>query len=284
MRLVMFLAHGQVRVGSFSEQGVDELTGFGSIASALESWLDDDDRVKRAIARRWGHKEVRLLPPVDRPSRVFAIAQNYPTHAAELGGERPPPPVIFLKLTSALVGPDCEVELPSLSNFFDYEGEVGVVIGRRCRDVPADRALDYVAGYTVCNDGSARDLQETTLGRRPIIDWFSAEALDNSSPAGPWIVTRDDVPDPQNLRLQTRLNGETVQDDRTSSMVFSVAEQIAYISHRLALQPGDLIESGTPGGVGKARGRALPPGDEIEIDVERVGVLRNRYVAAGRGK
>ncbi len=284
MRLVMFLANGQVRVGVFSEQGVDELKGFGSIAAALESWLDDEDRVRQAVDRRWGFKEVRLLPPVDRPSRVFAIAQNYPAHAAELGGERPPAPVMFLKLTSALLGPDCEVELPRLSNFFDYEGELGVVIGRRCRNVPADRALDYVAGYTVCNDGSARDLQETTLGGKPTIDWFSAKALDNSSPAGPWIVTRDEVPDPQNLRLQTRLNGETVQDDRTSSMVFSIAEQIAYISHRLALQPGDLIESGTPGGVGKARGRALQPGDEIEIEVERVGVLRNRYIAAGRGK
>jgi 2-keto-4-pentenoate hydratase/2-oxohepta-3-ene-1,7-dioic acid hydratase in catechol pathway len=171
------------------------------------------------------------------------------------------------------------MELPAVSSFFDYEGELGVVIGRAGRNISPERALEYVAGYTICNDGSARDLQNTTLAGKPTIDWFSAKAIDNSSPVGPWIVTRDEVSDPQNLRIQTRLNGDAVQDDRTSSMVFSIADQVAYISKRLTIRPGDLIATGTPAGVGKARGRALRPGDELEIEIERIGVLRSRFTA-----
>lgn len=279
MRIVKFLAEGRERIGTYRDDGIDEIAGLDSIGAALSAWLDDPARLARAGGRRWRLAEVRLLAPVDEAARVFAIAQNYPAHAAELGGERPPTPVFFLKLPSALAPPDADVEVPRITRFFDYEGELGVLIGHGGRDIVAERALDHVAGYTLCNDGSARDLQPTVLGGKPLIDWFSAKALDATGPVGPWIVTRDEVPDPQALLLTTRLNGETVQEDRTSSMVFSVVEQIAYLSQRLALRPGDLIESGTPGGVGRARGRALAPGDEIEIEIERVGVLRNRYVA-----
>lgn len=277
MRIVKFLADGRARVGAYADEAVEEFAGIESIGAALSAWLANPASLRRARSRRWPRDEVQLLAPVDASSRVFAIAQNYPTHAAEMGGERPPAPVFFLKLPTALAPPDAEVEIPWITKFFDYEGELGVLIGRAGRDIRKDRALDHVGGYTICNDGTARDLQATVLGGKPLIDWFSAKTIDGTGPVGPWVVTRDEVPDPQDLALSTRLNGETVQNDRTSSMVFSIAEQIAYISERLELRTGDLIESGTPGGVGKARGRALRPGDRVEIEVERVGVLRSRY-------
>ncbi len=283
MRIVKFEAGGRRRVGFLEDSAVRDLTGrFESLAALLEAWMEDAEQLTRAAGQGWPLARVKLLSPVDPTSRVFAIAQNYPAHAAEYGGPRPPSPVIFLKLPSALAAPDEQIELPAVSSFFDYEGELGVVIGRSGRNISHRDALSYVVGYTVCNDGSARDLQNTTLSGKPVIDWFSAKAIDNSGPVGPWIVTKDDVPEPQNLRIQTRLNGEAVQDDRTSSMIFSLAEQIAYISQRLAIQPGDLIETGTPAGVGKARGRPLQAGDSLEIEVERVGVLRNRYVGPFR--
>jgi 2-keto-4-pentenoate hydratase/2-oxohepta-3-ene-1,7-dioic acid hydratase in catechol pathway len=223
---------------------------------------------------------VILLPPVDRAARVFAIAQNYPAHAAEYGGPRPPAPVIFMKPSSSLSGANQDIELPGLSKFFDYEGELAAVVGRRGRNVPPEHALECIAGYTICNDGSARDLQDTTLAGKPIIDWFSGKSLDGCSPVGPWIVSRDQVQDPQNLHLQTRLNGVTVQDERTAAMVFSLAEQVTFISQRLALEPGDLISTGTPAGVGKARGRPLQAGDELEIEIEGIGILRNRFIGS----
>ncbi len=275
MRLVCFAADGEVGIAVLEDETVTAFEGVESVGAALERWLAEGEAVL-VRGRQLSLDKVRLLPPIDRGARVFAIAQNFPAHASEMGGERPPKPVIFLKLASSLAAPG-DLAIPGLSEFFDYEGELGAVVGRRCRQASPAQALASVAGYTVCNDGSARDLQPATLGGNPIIDWFSAKALDASSPVGPWIVTRDEVPEPQALRLTTRLNGEVVQDDRTSSMVFTVAEQLAFISERVTLEPGDLLMTGTPGGVGRARGRALRAGDEIEIEVESVGVLRTRY-------
>jgi len=267
-------------MGLLRDEQVHDLSeDFRSLSAFLEVWMENADQITSS-GRIWPRAAVNWLPPVDPTARVFAIAQNYPAHAAEYGGPRPPAPVIFLKPSSSLAPPDGDIELPAVSSFFDYEGELGVVIGRPGRNISPERALEYVAGYTICNDGSARDLQNTILAGKPTIDWFSAKAIDNSSPVGPWIVTRDEVSDPQNLRIQTRLNGDAVQDDRTSSMVFSIAEQVAYISKRLTIRPGDLIATGTPAGVGKARGRALRPGDELEIEIERIGVLRSRFTTS----
>jgi 2-keto-4-pentenoate hydratase/2-oxohepta-3-ene-1,7-dioic acid hydratase in catechol pathway len=281
MRIVRFQALGIHRVGLVHDDEISDLSErFATVAAVLEAWMEDPGQLTGVAGRRYSPDDVQLLPPVDRAARVFAIAQNYPAHAAEYGGPRPPAPVMFLKPSSSLSGASQDVELPALSSFFDYEGELAAVIGRRGRNVSPDQALEYIAGYTICNDGSARDLQDTTLGGKPIIDWFSAKNLEGASPVGPWIVTRDEVPDPQNLHIQTRLNGVTVQDDRTGSMVFSLAEQVAFVSQRLMLEPGDLISTGTPAGVGKARGRPLQAGDDLEIEIERIGILRNRFVGS----
>lgn len=279
MRIVRFEADGQQRVGYLRDGQVHDLSEeFESLSAFLEARMSDAEQIRQP-GRTWPRAAVRWLAPIDPSARVFAIAQNYAAHAAEYGGPRPLAPVIFLKPSSSLAPPEADVELPAVSSFFDYEGELGAVIGRHGRNVPADRALEYIAGYTICDDGSARDLQDTILAGKPTIDWFSAKAIDNSSPVGPWIATRDEIVDPQNLVIQTRLNGESVQEDRTSSMVFSVAEQVAYISTRVAIRPGDLIATGTPAGVGKARGRALRPGDQLEIEIERIGILHIRFTA-----
>lgn len=281
MWIVKFQAEGRVSLGTLSDgQLVEELDERQpSIGDVLETHLAGKELGRSG--RRWPVGATRLLAPVDDTARIFAAAQNYLAHAAELGGTRPPRPVFFLKLPSTLAPPDSDVPIPRLSTFFDYEGELGVLIGRRCRDVRPEDAHTVIGGYTVCNDASARDLQPTTLSGKPMIDWFSAKTLDGSSPVGPWIVTPEDIGDATDLDLLTVLNGEAVQHDRTSSMIFSVAELIAFLSTRLELRPGDLIETGTPGGVGAARGRPLRHGDRLEIRIERVGVLRNHFVREG---
>ncbi len=232
----------------------------------------DSQAVRRPAA------SIQLMCPIDASARIFGIAQNYPAHAAEQGGPRPPAPVIFVKLASSLAPPDQPVVLPAISAFYDYEGELAAVIGRAGKNISAADALRYVGGYTIVNDGSARDLLNVVLGGKQIIDWYSGKSLDAASPAGPWVVTADEIEDPQQLRIETRLNGEVVQSDVTSSMMFSIAEQIEYVSRRTALKPGDLFATGTPGGVGWAQNRRLAHDDELEIEIERIGVLKNSYV------
>lgn len=280
MRLVKFLADEKIRAGVLEGEDVIELE-FEDMAGVLEMYLDQPARLSAHRGRGWRRAEVVFFPPVGRCARIFAIAQNYPDHAAESGGPQPPAPVIFLKPDSALVSPDSEVELPGISTAFDYEGELGVLIGRTASSVSQVTALNYVAGYTICNDGTARDLVHTMLGGRPIPDWFSGKAINGTAPVGPHVITADGIRDPQQLAVETRLNGVVVQSDSTASMTFSIAEQIEYISSRVKLQPGDLLMSGTPGGVGKARGRYLQAGDVVEVEISRIGVLRTRYVATG---
>jgi 2-keto-4-pentenoate hydratase/2-oxohepta-3-ene-1,7-dioic acid hydratase in catechol pathway len=209
---------------------------------------------------------------------VFAVAQNYTAHAREVSGtEAPPAPIVFLKPLSALVGAGEPIALPPVTSFLDYEAELAVVIGREARRVGPERAADAVFGATCFNDVTGRDLQSAILGGKEQIDWFSAKSLDGSSPVGPWIVSREELPsEVDDLRVQCRVNGETVQDDRTSSMVRSVPQLISFISHRVALLPGDLIATGTPGGVGRARGVNLRDGDQVEVEIEGIGTLSNR--------
>ena len=203
---------------------------------------------------------VRLLAPV-LPSKVVAVGKNYPAHAAEFGGEVPEEPLLFLKPSTAVTGPGDPIPLPAISRRVDYEGELAVVMGRVARDVRAEDAARFVLGYTCGNDVTLRDLQAKDG------QWTRAKGFDGSCPLGPWIETELD---PNDLRLETRVNGEVRQSARTSEMAFGVATLIEYVTSFMTLLPGDVLMTGTPEGVGR-----LGPGDRVEVEVEGIGVLAN---------
>jgi len=210
-----------------------------------------------------------------RPGKLIGIGLNYRAHAAETGMPVPTSPLLFAKLTSAVTDPGGPVELPSYSTMVDFEGELAVVIGRTARDVPAERALDHVFGYAVMNDVSARDAQ------RDEPQWVRAKGADTFAPWGPWITTADEVPDPQALRVRTWVSGELMQDAPTSEMVFTVADLIAFISGSFTLEPGDIIATGTPAGVGVARDprRFLVDGDTVVVEIDGLGRIEHPVVA-----
>jgi 2-keto-4-pentenoate hydratase/2-oxohepta-3-ene-1,7-dioic acid hydratase in catechol pathway len=211
--------------------------------------------------------DAKLLPPV-APSKIVCVGRNYREHAAELGNPMPEEPLLFLKAPSTIVGDGAWIELPELSRRVEHEGELAVVIGRRCRRLPADEdPLSYVLGYTCLNDVTARDLQ------RKDVQFTRGKSFDTFCPVGPYIVTGLD---PSDLKVETRVNGQVRQSGRTGAMAFPVAHLIRYISHAMTLEPGDLIATGTPAGVGP-----LLDGDLCEVEVEGVGTLRNHVRAVG---
>jgi 2-keto-4-pentenoate hydratase/2-oxohepta-3-ene-1,7-dioic acid hydratase in catechol pathway len=221
-------------------------------------------------------EEVRLAAPVPRPSKIIGIGLNYRDHAAETGQELPAKPTVFAKFPTTLTGPYDPIVLPALSNSVDYEGELGVVIGRQARFVSEDEALSYVGGYLAVNDVSARDVQGWTS------QWTLGKSFDTFAPAGPFLVTAAEVPDPQNLEIETRVNGVVMQHSNTANMVFTVAALVSQLSAVMTLEPGDIIATGTPSGVGAAQDppRFLRDGDVVEVEIERLGCLRNPVVAA----
>jgi 2-keto-4-pentenoate hydratase/2-oxohepta-3-ene-1,7-dioic acid hydratase in catechol pathway len=214
---------------------------------------------------------LELGPPVPDPDKIICLGVNYREHAAEAQQELPAAPMFFAKFRNSLIGPSSPILLPGVSTQIDYEGELAVIIGRRCKEVSEQEALSYVAGYTIMNDVSARDVQMQTS------QWTAGKALDTFGPMGPGIVTASAIPDPQTLTLTTRVNGQVVQHDSTANMIFSVATAIAFLSSLMTLQPGDIIATGTPSGVGFKR---TPPlflqdGDIVEVEIERIGRIRN---------
>jgi 2-keto-4-pentenoate hydratase/2-oxohepta-3-ene-1,7-dioic acid hydratase in catechol pathway len=213
--------------------------------------------------------------PIERPGKIVCVGLNYRDHAGEQGAKLPERPMLFAKWQTALIGPGEPIVIPPISDQIDYEGELGVVIGERAKGVPAARALDVVAGYLCVNDVTARDIQR---GDR---QYSRGKSLDTFCPIGPRLVPAAEVPDPQALRIRTLLNGETMQDATTADMVFGVAELIAFVSEAITLEPGDLIATGTPEGVGFARDPQvfLRPGDEVTVEIEGVGSLTNPVIA-----
>lgn len=218
---------------------------------------------------------VRLLAPL-RPGKLVGVGLNYRAHAAETGQPIPERPLLFHKFSSAVTSPSGPVRLPSYTQQLDYEGELAVVIGREARSVATADALSYVFGYAVMDDISARDLQKTEP------QWLLAKSGDTFAPWGPWITAAEDVPDPQALAVRSWVNGELRQDGTTSDMVFSVAELVAYISERIALDPGDVITTGTPAGVGAGFNppKFLQAGDRVRVEIDRLGVIEHEIVAA----
>jgi 2-keto-4-pentenoate hydratase/2-oxohepta-3-ene-1,7-dioic acid hydratase in catechol pathway len=234
-------------------------------------------RVREAAARATPQDhlalaDARLLAPIPRPGKVVAIGRNYADHAKESGVAAPEAPRIIFKLPSSVVGPGTTVSAPQVKKL-DFEIELGVVMGRVAKDVGVEQALDHVAGYTVLNDLSAREFQ---FDVSPAATTF-AKSMDGFCPLGPWIVTADELPDPQNLRLRTWLNGELMQDGNTHDMVHGVRQIVAYASRFMTLEPGDVIATGTPAGVGLGRNPPLwlKPGDRMALEIEGVGTLEH---------
>lgn len=222
-------------------------------------------------------QSVRLLAPVPRPGKLICIGLNYRDHAEELNMKVPERPVVFAKYANTVVGPEAHVVLPPISSEVDYEAELAVVIGRKARQVSEGEALDYVAGYTMLNDVSARDLQMRLGGGQ----WVWGKTLDTFAPMGPAVVTRDEVEDPDSLDIAFRLNGRTMQSSNTRNLIFGVRKLISFLSQGITLEPGDVIATGTPAGVGVNRKPPvfLKPGDRMEVEVEKLGVLANPVVA-----
>ena len=212
-----------------------------------------------------------MAAPIERPGKIVCVGLNYRDHAAEQGVDLPVKPLLFAKWQTSLIGPGDPIVLPRISDQIDYEAELAVVIGERAKNVPEERALDVVAGYVCANDVSARDLQ---FGDG---QWTRAKSLDTFCPVGPTLVAASEVGDPQSLGIRTILNGEVVQDGTTADMVFGVAELVAFVTEAITLEPGDLLLTGTPAGVGVWRDPKLflRDGDEVSIEIERIGTLSN---------
>ncbi len=237
--IVRFRKDGIVRGGSYSKEN-------GIISGGEVLALED----------------VELLMPC-QPSKIVCVGLNYVEHARELKMPLPEEPIIFLKPPSAALSPGGEIRYPSSSQQVDYEGELGVVIGKRCKNVPAEEAGKYILGYTCFNDVTARDLQKKDG------QWTRAKSFDTFAPFGPWIATID----PSNQDIETRVNGGTVQKSSTSDLIFDVPELIEFISDIMTLEPGDVIATGTPPGVGP-----LQRGDDVEVEIEGIGVLKNSVI------
>lgn len=294
MRFCTYLHDGEMRLGIVSGRSVVDLralTRRRRLPAVPETMVDLIAQVPaaalRALAREadaWvgaGREAVplrraRLLAPIPRPRKnIVCMGRNYVEHARETGSVPPEVPVFFTKPPTAVVGPEAPVRHHAVAQQLDYEVELVAVIGRRGINISPERALDYVFGYTVMNDVTARDLQDRHG------QWFKGKSLDTFAPLGPWIVHRSAIPDPQRLRLSMRVNGEIRQQSTTANMIFTVAQLIAVLSAGMTLEPGDLLATGTPEGVAKGMTppKWLRPGDVMEAEVEGIGVLRNRVAA-----
>ena len=263
MRLCTFRDDDGSRLGRVEGDRVQPLAGT-SVADALGAAIPQPVGDSLALA------DLELLAPLV-PGKLIGIGLNYRDHAAETGAELPRQPLLFAKFTSSVAGPAADIVRPAYAAELDYEGELAVVIGRRAREVAEGDALGHVFGYAVMDDVTARDRQ------REEPQWIRAKGGDSFGPFGPWITTADEVPDPQALGIRTWVNDELRQDGRTADMVFGVAELIAWISGSLVLEPGDVITTGTPAGVGVARKPPvfLEPGDRVRVEIEGLGVLDN---------
>jgi 2-keto-4-pentenoate hydratase/2-oxohepta-3-ene-1,7-dioic acid hydratase in catechol pathway len=251
-----------------------------NVREFLELGADGLARAQDAMGRRTaafvGLEEVVLAPPVTDPKKIIGIGRNYAAHAAEAGVEPPKEPVIFAKFNTTLNGHDKPVPLPQpeVSTQVDYEAELVIVIGKAGRFIKRVDAYKHIAGYSCGNDVSVRDWQRKEGGQ-----WVLGKSFDGAAPLGPVIVTADELANPHKLRIQLRLNGKTMQDANTSEMIFKCDDLVSYISQACTLQPGDLIYTGTPSGVGASR---TPPlwlkdGDKTEVDIEKIGVLTNTF-------
>ncbi len=258
--------HGQ----NFPKNMIDLLSwsaGLEVVHQILETYEMTEDS-ERPMTQ--SHSNVKIEAPIERPGKIIGLGLNYREHIEETGRDVPDFPVIFAKFPSSIVRPNAEIPIPPLTKKLDWEVELGIVIGRTCRNVTSKDALDYVAGYTIINDLSARDLQKSGEGQ-----WVEGKSLDGLCPVGPCIVTTDELGDGSGLKIQTMVNETVKQESNTSNLIFGVKEIVSYLSKRFTLEPGDLVASGTPSGVGFARSppEFLKSGDVVKLNIERIGTL-----------
>jgi len=267
MRLVTFSVDGKAEAGLLAS---NQVTGFGKDMLAV---IASGGLVPTGSAHDL--KDVGILAPIPRPPKLICIGLNYLDHAKETGQQVPDVPTVFNKFTNVVIGPGESIVLPNASKAPDYEAEMAVVIGPGGRNIPAGKAMDHVFGYTIVNDVSARDIQSATS------QWLLGKTCDTFAPMGPWIVTADEVADPHALDIWLEIDGQRLQNSNTRELIFKIPRLIEYISSVVTLEPGDVIATGTPGGIGFKRNpqRLLKPGDEVVIHVEGIGELRNPVVA-----
>lgn len=281
MRLVRFRTESQAdNWGVSTDVGIRDLgnsvSGANSILDVIRHWETLKPSIEAAVeSAPIAESSAQILSPVPEPSKTICIGLNYRDHAIESGMEIPSEPVVFNKLAGTVCGPNDEVPLPACSSKVDYEAELVVVIGKRCWQVSEGDALSHIFGYTCGHDVSARDWQ---IGR-PGGQWLLGKSFPNFAPIGPYLVPAEDIADPGNLRVQLRLDGETLQDSTTKQLIFNPAQLIAHLSQFCVLNPGDLIFTGTPPGVGAARKppRFIQPGEVAEVEIEGLGILTNRF-------
>jgi 2-keto-4-pentenoate hydratase/2-oxohepta-3-ene-1,7-dioic acid hydratase in catechol pathway len=297
MRLLRYRDSDGTHLGTLHNQQVVDLTGLSGqgsgprltddMLSVIEMGDDGLNQIRHLLQGSLDQftnqlDSIELLAPLQPPrENIMAIGHNYQAHVEEQSkkrGEAIGRPTVFTKAQSSVTGPHANIPIDEhVTKMVDWEGELGVIVGRGGINIAADQALHHVFGYTVVNDLSARDVQYGWGGQ-----YFKGKSLDSFCPMGPWIVTADEIPDPQTLRVQTRVNGESKQDGNTADMIFPVAEIIAQLSLGMTLLPGNLIATGTPSGVGYARSpqEFLHPGDVLETEITGIGVLRNCMVVA----
>lgn len=282
MKLVTLIHAGQTQIGAVLDDSVIIATGNIANAENMLSFLASGQTGLSALQNlidsgqhRVNLEHVRLLAPIPRPGKFLGIGLNYADHISETGWQKPEHPMFFTKQSTCVIGPGQAIHCPAVSEKVDYEGELGVVIGKRCKHVPAAQAHEVIAGYTICNDVTVRDWQQ----RSPT--WTLGKSFDTHGPMGPWLVTADEIADPHRLSLKTWVDDELRQNANTGEMLFNCYEIIAYLSQAMTLEPGDVISTGTPAGVGvkmKPRGY-LKPGQTVRIEIEGIGTLSNPVIA-----
>jgi 2-keto-4-pentenoate hydratase/2-oxohepta-3-ene-1,7-dioic acid hydratase in catechol pathway len=282
MKLCTFLHAGAPRVGVVMDDGVVDLSSAApalprelvALLAAGPNALSHARSAAASARERLPLESLTLAAPIVRPPKFLAIGLNYSDHVAEAGLEVPKWPTVFNKQSTCVTGPNADVHLPRASSALDYEGELGFVIGARCRHVPRARAHEVIAGYLVVNDVTVRDWQLR------VPTWTMGKSFDTHGPLGPWLTTADEI-DPSGLRLRTWVNGELRQDSNTKHLIFDCAALVEHLSTAFTLEPGDVVATGTPGGVGilMKPPRLLKAGDVVRVEVDGLGALENRVIA-----
>lgn len=286
MRLLTFASNGKARFGIEVPEGIlDVNAADATLPASLLAYLGDAERLRPALealvaappaAHIHAPSTVRRLPPIGLPQKIVCIGLNYRDHAAEVKLPLPTHITAFAKYPNALIGDGAAIEIPRESDNVDYEAELAFVIGKRGRHIPAERAYDYIAGYTIVNDVSVRDYQMRTS------QWMLGKVFDTHAPCGPVIVTTDEIPDPQTLAIRCSIDGEVLQDSNTAQLVFTIPALVAELSAIMTLEPGDIVATGTPAGVGISRTpkRWMRAGERVRVEIERIGALENPVVSA----